>query len=327
MKPPKSPPSFEATVDRYLTHQRALGKEMKTPGFVLRRLVLQLRERGVMNLNAESFECWQRSQSHLSPNSRRQNLMIVHRVCRYRCRTEPDTFVPDPLTFPRMKPAIKPVIVHPESIAKLLAIVDGLKARSAFPLRKEVFRFAVILLYTTGMRLGEVARLTLNDIDLREGVVRVRGTKFQKSRLVPLASSARQAAKRYLTHRLAPPWDVTESASLFGHHHGCEKFRGYATGALGHSIRKLFLLSRIRGDHGQTPRVHDLRHSFAVQALLRWYRNGLDVQAKLPHLSIFMGHASIASTAYYLHFIPEIAAIASRKFESHFYRKALRRVA
>jgi len=327
MKALKSLTSFEATIDRYLPHQRALGKQMKTPEFVLRRLVRQLLERGTADLNAESFEWWQRSQSQLSPNTRRQNLMIVYRVCRYRCRTEPDCFVPDPLTFPRKKPAIIPVIVHPESIAKILAAVDGLKARSAFPLRKEVFRFAVILLYTTGMRLGEVTRLTLNDIDLREGVVRIRGTKFQKSRFVPLASSARQAAKRYLSHRLAPPWDVAEDASLFGHHHGCERFRGYAKEALGHAIRNLFMLAGVQGEYGQTPRVHDLRHSFAVQALLRWYRNGLDVQAKLPHLSIFMGHASIASTAYYLHFIPEVAAIASRKFESHFHRNALRRVA
>jgi len=88
--------------------------------------------------------------------------------------------------------------------------------------------------------------------------------------------------------------------------------------AIGSAIRQIFKDAEVHDPHGRRPRLHDFRHSFAVQALLRWYRAGADVQAKLPQLSMYMGHVSIASTAYYLHFIPSIAAAAHRRFERHF---------
>ena len=84
------------------------------------------------------------------------------------------------------------------------------------------------------------------------------------------------------------------------------------------AINRLFVLADIKDNEGRRPRVHDMRHSFAVQALIRWYRDGADVQSNLPRLAMFMGHVSIVSTAHYLHFVPTMRNLASERFEAAF---------
>jgi integrase len=87
---------------------------------------------------------------------------------------------------------------------------------------------------------------------------------------------------------------------------------------LGQAINRLFVAADVKDSEGRRPRVHDIRHSFAVQALIRWYRDGADVQSNLPRLAMFMGHVSIVSTAHYLHFVPTIRELASERFEASF---------
>jgi integrase len=94
--------------------------------------------------------------------------------------------------------------------------------------------------------------------------------------------------------------------------------RPYSRGCLRGAILQLFDAVGIRDEHGRRPRVHDLRHSFAVEALLRWYRKGTDLPSSLPKLALYMGHVSIASTAYYLHWVPSLQRLASQRFERHF---------
>jgi integrase/recombinase XerD len=277
-----------------------------------------LRSRNAQDLDGDQFDAWQKRFAHLSRTTRCQCAQEVYRLCRFRRRFEPDCFIPDPLLFPRRGPPVTPVILGPPDIARLIAAAGALPHQPQFPLRREALRLAVVLLYTTGMRLGEVARLTLSDVDLKARTLCVRASKFHKTRLVPLSPSATKVLRRYLLSRLASPWDISPDAALLGHHHGCERFRGYVTQCLGNAVRQLMTAANVRGAHGQRPRVHDLRHTFAVQALLRWYRKGDDVQAKLPQLSMYLGHVSICSTAYYLHFVPEVAAAAHRRFARYF---------
>jgi integrase len=207
---------------------------------------------------------------------------------------------------------------HRRRIGRLLDTIEAWPANAQHPLYKATYRAALILLYTTGMRRGELARLTLADVDLRNRTLHIRESKFHKTRIVPISSSATRELRRYLRFRLAPPWDISVEAPLLGDQHGSAHFRAYAPGALGQGLRKLFRDANVRDPHGRYPRVHDIRHSFAIQALLRWYHAGADVQAKLPQLSMYLGHVSIVSTAYYLYFIPEIAAAAHRRFARHF---------
>ena len=133
---------------------------------------------------------------------------------------------------------------------------------------------------------------------------------------MPLSPTANDALCAYLRQRLAAPFDTDPSAALlcWGRHGR----RGYTGAGLGQAINRLLVAANVLDAEGRRPRVHDMRHSFAVKALMRWYRDGADVQSNLPRLAIYMGHVSIVSTAHYLHFIPAMRQLASDRFEVAF---------
>jgi integrase len=169
------------------------------------------------------------------------------------------------------------------------------------------------LLYTAGLRRGEVVRLTLSDYDPAERALLVRASKFHKSRLVALSKSAAEEMDRYLRARRRLPHHAG-APLLVSNYRG---LRAYSGASFGLAMRCLFRAADVRMADGRFPRVHDLRHTHAVHALLRWYRNGVDVQAKLPALATAMGHVSVVSTAYYLSLLEPIAKAASARFEQH----------
>lgn len=317
IRAPERPP-FEAMMHRYVDHQRALGRKFDREAWVLGTVAKHLRRRGAADLNAVQFEAWCHAGSAGRANVRRSAALIVHKFCRYRLRIDSTVFVPDSSHFPRRVPYLAPVIFGPPEVSRMLRIAERYPTPRHFPLYVPAVRIAVILLYTAGLRRGELARLTLSDVDLKAGTLLIRESKFYKSRRLPLSSSAQVALREYLRARLAPPWDIGPNAALLGHHHGTEHFRGYSTGGMSQMVSTVLRDAAVCDAHGRRARVHDFRHSFAVQALLRWYRQGADVQAKLPQLSMYLGHASIVSTAHYLHFIPDVARAASRQFGRQF---------
>ena len=138
-------------------------------------------------------------------------------------------------------------------------------------------------------------RLTLGDYDQAARVFHIRQTKFDKSRLVPLSSDGAIELDRYLKarHKIGAPRHA--DSPLLVHNHG-GRFRGYTGAGFGQLLRHVIRTAGIRTSKGRAPRIHDLRFTFAVQALLRWYRAGVDVQARLPALSTYLGHVSVVST-------------------------------
>ena len=155
-------------------------------------------------------------------------------------------------------------------------------------------------------------RLTLRDVDAKRGVLFIRESKFHKSRWVPLSPSVRAELRSYLSARQRAGFDRSARAPRSCCHGrasaytgpGFNRSLGTAPGAE----------PAIRDRNGRRPRVQDFRHSFAVAALLRWYENGDNVQVNLPKLALYMGHVSIASTAYYLRWMPAVVAHASARF-------------
>jgi len=302
-------------LDQYLRQRRALGRGFFSEEYILRSF-LEFLESVSSDLDQSSFDQWCRSQEGVSANVRRNRQLIVRNFCLYRQRSEPGGFVPDPDRFPRPEPNPSPVIIGPEEVSRMLSAARTLTATHISPLYPEVMRMAVILLYCAGLRRGEVIRLNLADVDPKEGVLRIRESKFHKSRLVPLSKDARRELRSYLKRRLSPLLDpLPTSPLLISRSQG--RCHGYTGTGLGCGIQRLFHAAHVVGPDGRGPRVHDLRHSFAVQSLLRWYRSGADVPSMLPKLALYMGHVSIVSTAYYLQWIPEIALEASRLFEAH----------
>ena len=307
--------SLKPMVEQYLRQRRALGRLFAEEERVLRSL-LEFLEAVPSDLDQTRFDQWCRSHEGVSANVRRNRQRIVRNFCLYRQRSEPGCFVPDPGRFPRPEPHASPVIIGPEEVSRILSVARTLTTTPASPLHPEVMRMAVILLYCAGLRRGEVVRLLLSDVDPKEGVLRIRESKFHKSRFVPLSKDARRELRSYLKKRLSPQFDLLPTSHLLMN---CAQgtCHGYTGTSFGNGIQRLFRAAHVAGPYGRGPRVHDLRHSFAVQSLLRWYRSGADVPSMLPKLALYMGHVSIVSTAYYLQWIPEIALEASRLFEAH----------
>jgi integrase len=310
-----APYPLARAIARYVSHKRALGHSYHGPAGVLHRLQRWLRHRGRCDLDATGFELWLHGMRALHPNTRRKWHQFVRNFCLYRRREEPDCFVPSD-HYVKKQPHITPVIVEPAQIARMLVLTGMLAPTPNSPLRGPVLRVALVLLYTAGLRLGELLRLKLSDISEDGALLRIRESKFHKSRWVPLSSSASRDLRDFLRKR-SKIFPVSPDAALL-----CSQrpWRGYSHPGMQAGLRRLFAAADVRDEHGRRPRIHDLRHSFAVQALIRWFRAGADVQSCLPKLALFMGHVSIESTAHYLHWVPAVRALASARFEKHFGR-------
>ena len=144
----------------------------------------------------------------------------------------------------------------------------------------------------------------------------MRDSKFHKSRYLPLSADANTEIETYLAARRKQHLPMLKGSPLLWSGRATE--RAFSASALGDGMRELCRSADVRKTDGRLPRVHDYRHSFALQVLLRWYRAGVDLQTKLPLLATYMGHVSIASTEYYLPLIPELAVEASKRFCSRY---------
>ena len=303
-------------IQRHLAHRLALGHRNRGEQCVLKALLRHSQRAGFPELDATCFDAWLAGIGQLHPNTRRKYYQIVRRFCLYRQRSEPLGFVPSAEGAAKLQPYVVPVIVEPEQIARMLQAASQLPRITNSPLRPEALRLAVVLLYTTGLRLGELRRLTMADVDENGGVLRIRESKFHKSRLVPLSISAISELQTYLLIR-REKFAAHPASPLLCTRHG-SPLRPYSSPGLQAAIRRLFISANIRDELGRLPRLHDLRHSFAIQALIRWYQEGADVQTNLPKLALYMGHVSIESSAYYLHWVPTLRRLASARFEQEF---------
>lgn len=187
--------------------------------------------------------------------------------------------------------------------------------RGAVQLDALTFRTLLLLLYGTGLRFGEATRLTLADVDLVEAVLTIRATKFYKTRLVPVGPQLATVLDGYMQLRRRAGLVQGETAFLLSNRDGSPLASSTVQAAFD-------ALRRIAGIYGaasgrQIPRLHDLRHSFAVHSLTAWYRQGADVQRLLPVLSTYLGHADLEGTKVYLSMTPELLQQASLRFERY----------
>lgn len=300
-------------IEQYLALKTALGRRYAVERAVLEALGAFLIANDAQDLCHEIFERWCRTQQDLKSGVRRSRMRIVRNLCLYRRRTEPECFVPELGLFPPPHQYIRPYIFTEEDVVELIEATGTLLTNRTYPLRSQAFRMAVALLYTAGLRRGELLRLTVGDYDPQARTLLVRASKFHKSRLLPLSGDGAQELDDYLAARRAHRPDLTtDGAPLLWN--GSSVLRSYTGTGFSRVFRALLRKAGIRKSNGQLPRVHDVRHSFALNALLRWYRAGIDVHAKLPFLAAYMGHVSIASTQYYLPFIEPLANLASERF-------------
>jgi integrase/recombinase XerD len=309
-------PSFSsglaAVLHRYVGMKRALGRQFNSATHVLQSLDRLLAKDGYADLNATAFAAWCKAQGHLASGVRRVRMLEVHAFCAYRRRTEPQCFLPDPQTFPPYHQRVRPHIFTESEITRLLNAASRMKSNPSTPLRPELTRLAIVLLFTTGMRRGELLSLTEGDYNRQESTLHIRRTKFYKSRLLPVHEGIANEIDRYLAARAKLKLPSSPGTPLMWN--ARQGGRVYTGTGIFYCIKPLLHQCGIKAASGQSPRIHDFRHSFAVNALLRWYRAGVDVDAKLPLLATYLGHGSAMSTHHYLHFIEPMRAAAGKRF-------------
>jgi site-specific recombinase XerD len=223
------------------------------------------------------------------------------------------THSPMPDDAPRSPIRAPPYIYSRDELARLFdpAIVEASR-RGAVQLDAATFRTLLILLYGAGLRFGEATRLTLADVDLANAVLTIRATKFYKSRLVPVGPQLAAVLDSHMSLRRRAGLVDGPNALLLANRDGTQLASSTVQAAFD-ALRRVAGVGRAAG--GRTvPRLHDLRHSFAVHRLTSWYRQGADVQRLLPVLSTYLGHADLEGTKVYLSMTPELLEQASLRF-------------
>jgi site-specific recombinase XerD len=225
---------------------------------------------------------------------------------------------PLPDNEPKSPPRTPPYIYSRDELRRLLdpATVASSR-RGAVQLDAVTFRTLLLLLYGAGLRFSEATRLTLADVDLTEDVLTIRATKFYKSRLVPIGPQLATVLANYMPLRRRGELAQGETSFLLATRNGTR----LASSTVQAAFDALRRIARVHGTTGgrQIPRLHDLRHSFAVHSLTAWYRQGADVQRLLPVLSTYLGHSDLEGTKVYLSMTPELLQQASLRF-AHYAR-------
>jgi integrase/recombinase XerD len=245
---------------RYVDLKRSLGRRFDLPTRTLQGLDRFLCDQNpkYLDLNAAAFQAWCHTLEHVTSGVRRVRMLEVCAFCLYRRRTEPQCFVPDPSTFPPYHQRLKPYIFSEAEVAGLLRAASDLKRNPLSPLRPEAIRLAIILLFTTGIRRGELLNLTIGDYNRQESTLHIRETKFYKSRLLPINSGIVDEIDRYLRTRSQRKLSVSPDMALIWN----PSWGGgaYSGTSLRRSLQPLLQKCGIVTAKGKPPRIHDLRH-------------------------------------------------------------------
>jgi site-specific recombinase XerD len=297
----------------YLKMRRSLGFKLRETGKLLPVFVRFLEEHRFSFITTRLALAWAQLPSTARPAEWARRLSMVRTFARYRSATDPRTQIPPPNLLPFQPRRARPYLYSQKEICCLLraALRMPYRYRSG-KLRPWTFYCLFGLLSVTGLRVGEALNLELHDVDLKSRLLTIRGAKFGKDRLVPLHASTCAVLAKYLAKRSRHWAGQAVSSYLF--------VSSWGNRVDGGEIRRTFYaLSRqvgLRGlseSHG--PRLHDMRHRFATNTLVRWYRSGQDPERRLPLLSAYLGHVHVADTQWYLEASPELMREAMRRVE------------
>jgi integrase len=299
--------ALRARAEQYLAMRRVLGFKLSTQGRHLMSFVAFCEDRSADHVTADLAIQWATQTSRGSGNEvyQARRLDVVRIFARHLQPLDPATEVPPEDVLSRRYLRVQPYLYSPQEIAALMSAAGALRPA----LRAATWRTLIGLLAVTGMRQGEACRLLRGDADLETGTLVIRDSKFGKSRLVFLHPTAVAALRPY---ERARDQAFPEAATFLVNSRG-RPLNGHN---LPHTFAPLAAAAGIQVPPGQrAPRLHDLRHAFTVATLLDWYRDGGNVQARLPLLSTWLGHVDPKSTYWYLQAVPELLALAAGRLE------------
>lgn len=305
--------TLRQALQEYLSLRRGLGFKLKEAGKALLDFVKFMQQHRASYITQVLALAWAQQPSNVQPAHWARRLSFVRGLARYRSATDQRTQIPPQGLLPFQPKRARPYLYSDDEIGSLLRAALNMACRyKRGALRPWTYHCLFGLLSVSGLRLGEARNLELQDVDLDAAVLTIRGTKFGKSRLVPLHTSTCKVLADYIARRKRH-WAVRPVSSyLF-------------VSSLGNRLddgdihRTFYALSRQIGLRGASdshgPRLHDMRHVFATNTLVRWYKSDQDPERRLPILSAYLGHVHIADTQWYLSGSPELMREAMRRLE------------
>lgn len=301
--------TWAARLEAYLAHRRSFGFGLKSDETQLTSFARLADQRQADRLTLELATDWARASRYPRPISWARRIEVLRGFAIFCLRSDPDTVVPPSKLFGRAHRRLVPHIYTRQELQTLLQAAGRLAGR----LRPATYRTLFGLLAASGLRISEAVMLNRSDVDLDAGVLDIRDTKCHQRRLVPLHASVTQQLRTYAQLRdqlvLRPHVDsfflrddgspVNQPSALYALHYLCDEL-GWQP----------------RGDYAHH-RLHDLRHTFIVHSTLRLYEEGQDIPTGLSTLSIYVGHARVVDTYWYLTGIPDLMALAAERFRRY----------
>ena len=298
--------ALEQSLADYLQLRRSLGHELAEARWLLPDFVAYLDAHKCHTVTTEAALGWvQQSATGQETSVGPRRMTVARGFARYLTGLHAGTEVPPLGLMPHRQRWRRPFIY---STADIDAVRDRVRCSISSSLRAATYDTLIGLLAASGLRIGEAIKLDRSDVDWGEGVLLIRESKFGKSRLVPLHPTSMQALAEHaaLREELQPhPQGPSFFVSLTGNR--------LCYAVVSQTFRQLVDSAGVGTGAPSPPRLHDLRHTFAVRTLLGWYRGGEDVQAKIPSLSTYLGHREPASTYWYLSAAPELLALAAAR--------------
>lgn len=293
------------TIDDYLQIRRSLGFKLEPEGRLLPDFVSFLEQHGASHITAEIALQWATAPCNATIQWWTHRLSIVRQFARFASAIDSDHEVPARDLLPQHKPKkLIPYVYGDDDVKCLIRQAEQLSG-----LKAKTYATLIGLLYTTGMRVGEAISLNRADINWQQGVLTIRHAKFNKSRELPLHPSTTAVLRQYA--------DVRDS-------NVCPRGPGFLLSLAGtrlhyKNVHETFLRlvrdTYLNNQQPHRPRIHDLRHTFAIKTLVRWYQDGLDVEPLLPTLSTYLGHVSPSSTYWYLSATSELMEKAAQRLD------------
>lgn len=294
-------------MEKFIHEKQAYGYRYIRESHELIRLDRFLCKIGLQSLELprDVVDKWTSKRVYEKPSNQKLRIIRIRQFALYLRRQGIDAYVPETTKAAVKGREFTPYIFSHQQVEDILEAADTTQPDSRSPMRHLIMPEIFRLLYCCGMRVSEVLHLNFSDVNLDAGILTIRKSKFNKDRLVPLAPT--------MTARLRKYASVLGEASVFFPKTGGKP---YNKGTVYYFFRQLLWKCSIsHGGRGKGPRLHDLRHSFAVHRLERWYRQGADLGVKLPLLAAYMGHKNLVSTQFYLQITPEIFPDIVNRFE------------
>lgn len=305
--------TLRQALQEYLSLRRGLGFKLREAGKGLHDFVTFMEQRRADYVTHELALAWAQQPSNVQPACWAQRLSFVRGFARHRSATDPRTQIPPPGLLPFQPKRARPYLYSDDEIRRLLGAALKMPCRyERGALRPWIYHGLFGLLSVSGLRLGEARNLQLQDVDLEAAVLTIRGTKFGKSRLVPLHDSTCNVLADYIARRNRH-WEARAVSSYLFVSSSGHRLDGGDIHRTFYALSQQIGLRGVSDSHG--PRLHDMRHAFATNTLVRWYQSDQDPQCRLPILSAYLGHVHVEDTQWYLSSSPELMREAMRRLE------------